>query len=1205
MTRLEDMIPGCILSGIAPGTALVRVVEIHWQTDACLTITCMDDRGRTTVSTLTCDEAEVRAVTVVDPARPWSFTGNSADFVLAAEAWRMRHAWLFDPFLAVHTCDVDPLPHQIDAVYGRMLPLVPLRFVLADDPGAGKTIMTGLLIREMLARGDLERCLIVCPGSLAAQWREELLRRFNLHFETVDDVRSAKDVFAGKSLVVARLDRLARNNELLEALEKTDWDLVVCDEAHKMSATVHGGEIHATRRFRLGRLLSSVARNFLLLTATPHNGRNEDFRLFLSLLDPDRFGGVAGSGAGSLDVTDIMRRLVKEQLLDFDGRPLFPERYAYTVSYELSPEERELYEAVTDYVRTQFNRADSLAGERRTTVGFALTVLQRRLASSPEAIYRSLTRRRERLEKRLEEARTTGFARSERCARNADGRLQSVFEGGWDEDECPEEDLERAESFADGASAARTLAELEAETEVLKSLEALAERVRNSGRDRKWTELANLLQDNRAMFDRAGEREKLIIFTEHRDTLTYIMNRISSLLGDAEAVVHIDGSMSRRDRLAMEDRFKNDPKAVVLVATDAAGEGLNLQRAHLVINYDLPWNPNRLEQRFGRVHRIGQKHVCGMWNLVAAETREGHVFQRLFEKLEEERKALGGRVFDILGSTDFGGRPLRDLIIEAVRAEGDADAPIPHSVAVAMDDALHRSRLEELLDKNALTDDVMDVPIAARIRADMDRMEARRLQPFFVQAFFGEAFARLGGLMEERERGRWEIVAVPSIVRARCRVAGTPVPGHYERVCFERARREGDVRAEFLCPGHPLLEAVVDLVLERFGSALTTGAVLVDERENGDEGAKLLVLVANAVVEGRSDQDGCARTLSKQAHFLEVDEKGNVVEAGAAPHLDYRPATWEQGMLALAYAAAHKSLFGDEARALALRFAREELVPRHLRDVQATREELADRKAKAVRLRMDAEIRYWDARAYELDRKARKEDGDGTAALEAQRARCWADDLAERKKKRLENIALEREVSALEPEIAGCCLLVPTSLLRRLAVKPDESDPEEAKESAGNESEVLPCPDAAVRKAVELAAMAAVMETERTLGNEPVDVSAARCGYDIESRPGGGGPLRLIEVKGRAAGHGDTVNVTRNEVIAALNKPEQFILAVVFVDRESIEVVYLQSPFRNQPDLSANYTNYNVEALIAAGSMIHRSTILHEGTRHAPSKEAH
>mgnify|MGYP000945558169 FL=1 len=730
MARLEDITVGASVVGILGGMP-VSIIAVKWYGNAVLEVTFKDERGQL-ASQLLYREDEER-LNVVANNLPWSFDADANLLRLVSEAYRIHLAHIFDPYLAVHTSAIEPLPHQISAVYQEMLPRLPLRYILADDPGAGKTIMTGLLIKELIVRGDLKRCMIVSPGNLAEQWQDELYHKFNLRFEilTNDRIESAVtgNVFAEASLCIVRLDKLSRNSEIQEKLRVTDWDLIVCDEAHKMSATVWGGEIKYTKRFQLGRLLSSITRHFLLLTATPHNGKEEDFQLFMSLIDQDRFEGVARSGSQAVDVSDVMRRLVKEELLKFDGTPLFPERIAYTVNYDLSPLEAKLYSAVTEYVQEEFNRADQLNSERKTTVGFALTILQRRLASSPEAIYQSLKRRRERLENRLAE---------EKLGKRAAEYAMPIYDD-YDDDDMPSSELEDIEEkVVDQATAAQTITELEAEIATLKKLERMANDVRTSGVDRKWDELSKLLQDNDNMFSSDGLREKLIIFTEHRDTLNYLANKIRSLLGKEETVVTIHGGLLRDERRKIQELFNQDKEVRILIATDAAGEGINLQRAHLMVNYDLPWNPNRLEQRFGRIHRIGQTEVCHLWNLVSRETREGMVFQRLFEKLEQEREALKGKVFDILGKLTFDNRSLRDLLIEAVRYGNNPD--VRARLYQVVDHSLDRKALQRLLDEYALTENTMDIQQVMAIREDMERMEAHKLQPHFIEAFFIEAF---------------------------------------------------------------------------------------------------------------------------------------------------------------------------------------------------------------------------------------------------------------------------------------------------------------------------------------------------------------------------------------------------------------------------------------------------------------------------------
>src|SRR4026208_1613324 len=407
MNKLQDPQHTAAVRGILPD-ALITVVSVQWFGSEALELTYKTAAGKVANELLyRHDEPRLE---IVEHGRPWSFDGDGALFRLVSEAQRIHLAHLFDPVLAVHTSVVEPLPHQITAVYESMLPRQPLRFLLADDPGAGKTIMTGLFVKELIARGDLQRCLIVCPGSLAEQWQDELYHRFHLPFEilTNDKLEAARtgNWFLETNLVIARLDKLSRNEDVQQKLQAPDcrWDLVVGDEAHKMSETVFGGETKYTKRYRLGQLLSTLTRHFLLMTATPHNGKEEDFQLFMALLDGDRFEGRFRDGVHMADVSDLMRRMVKERLLKFDATPLFPERIAYTQPYKLSDAEAQLYKAVTDYVREEFNRAEALENDKRAgTVGFALTILQRRLASSPEAILPSLRRPRERLGARLRE----------------------------------------------------------------------------------------------------------------------------------------------------------------------------------------------------------------------------------------------------------------------------------------------------------------------------------------------------------------------------------------------------------------------------------------------------------------------------------------------------------------------------------------------------------------------------------------------------------------------------------------------------------------------------------------------------------------------------------------------------------------------------------------------------------------------------------
>jgi SNF2 family DNA or RNA helicase len=1187
MAKLEELQPNASVRGILPDTA-VSVVTVQWFGSEALELTYKDPAGKV-ANQLLYRHDEPR-LSMVEAGRPWSFDGDGALFRLVSEAHRIRLAHLFDPVLAVHTSLVDPLPHQITAVYEAMLPRQPLRFLLADDPGAGKTIMAGLLIKELIARGDLKRCLIVCPGSLAEQWQDELYRRFQLPFEilTNDKLEAARtgNWFLENNLVIARLDKLSRNEDLQQKLQAPDcgWDLVVCDEAHKLSATFFGGEIKYTKRYKLGQLLGTLTRHLLLMTATPHNGKEEDFQLFLALLDGDRFEGRFRDGVHQAEVSDLMRRMVKESLLKFDGTPLFPERIAYTVSYRLSEPEAALYKQVSDYVREEFNRAEAVQnGDKRAgTVGFALTILQRRLASSPEAIYQSLHRRRERLEKKLRELQL--------LQRVADATPIVTTEPGLDADDvedledAPDNEVEQVEEeFLDKATAARTIGELKAEIATLDRLESLAASVRRSGEDRKWRELAGLLGTiftpgaiaNTAAEEpapygsgaipppKSSPHQKLVIFTEHRDTLTYLESRVGSLLGRRDAVVVIHGGMGREERLKAQESFKHDPEVQVLIATDAAGEGINLQRAHLMVNYDLPWNPNRLEQRFGRIHRIGQTEVCHLWNLVADETREGDVYRTLLDKLEEARQALGGQVFDVLGKLQFEGKPLRDLLLDAIRYGERPD--VRARLTKAIDNAVDRRQLQDLLAEGNLAHDAMDASRVARVREDMERADAKRLQPHYIESFFLEAFKQLGGTARSREPKRFEVTHVPAPVRNRDRLVGIgqPVLPRYERITFEKKEiaPQGQVPAAFICPGHPLLDATLDLTLERHRELLRRGTVLVDERDPGKT-PRVLFYLEHAIQDASVTKGGDRRAISKQMLYVEMDAAGQARHLQYAPYLDYRPLKADEPDVDLVFKRPESAWITRELEQKALGYAIAQVVPGHLNEVRTRRLEWITKTRAAVKERLTKEIGYWDHRAEDL--KLQEQAGKANAKLNSREARRRADDLQARMQKRLEQLDQEAQISALPPVVLGGLVVVPAGLLAELTGKAAPTDGESTDKLAS-----------------AAAAREAVMQIERALGFDPVDREFEKLGYDIESRCPKTGKLRFIEVKGRDA-TAATITVTKNEILYSLNKPEDFILAIVeFRPSEAHRTHYVRRPFQREPDFGVTSVNYDFADLLA------------------------
>ncbi len=1121
MLRLEDLRADTSVTGIVPSgpVDLIAVTGISPDTVRVVYRTVAGQLGEQILMRATEPALEL----VVSARTP--FDADAEDFKLAAEAVRLRAAAHTDPMLAVTSSDLAALPHQIEAVYGHLLDRVPLRFLLADDPGAGKTIMAGLYAKELMLRGNLSRCLIVAPGSLVEQWQDELFDKFGLRFQILSQdlaagVPRGENLFANHPLLIARMDQLARSATWRTALAESRWDLVIVDEAHRMSAHYYGREVAATKRYHLGRQLGEVADNLLLMTATPHAGKEQDFQLFLGLLDPDRFAGRYRADDHRTGADGLMLRRVKEELLTFAGTPLFPPRRAYTVPYELSAAEGELYDRVTEYVRQEFNRADQLSGARGNTVGFALTVLQRRLASSPEAILRSLRRRVARLTDRLREAEAAPAT-----LRGAGPTSPGGLDEAYDDDAPTAEREAREDEVLDAATAARTAEELRYEIGVLGELVALAERVRDAGTDRKWSELAALLREAPEIADVDGPR-KLIIFTEHRDTLSYLCQRVGELLGRPDAVVAIHGGMNREARRAVRDRFTTDPGCAVLVATDAAGEGLNLQQAHLMVNYDLPWNPNRLEQRFGRIHRIGQTEMCHLWNLVAANTREGEVFQRLLTKLAEQHTALRGKVFDVLGEA-FEEQPLHRLLVEAVRH--GARPEVRRHLAQVIDSQVGAAAAK-LLDERALHHDLRSDADVRRTRLDLEEARTRRLQPYYVDGFFRDAFARAGGRLTTREPGRFSIPDVPGAVRER-QTRTAPIRLRYDRVCFDRSaiRSDGRPTAELLAPGHPLLDAVVGHTIETLGPALERGTVLIDRLDRNEE-HRLLVAVSAEIV------DGLDRVVAKRFGYVELWSDGRSRD-GTAPFLDYAaPEQWEQGIVAHVVGQGWPA----DARQVAHEWAAGQHLPEWFASVRARRVELVERTRVQVRERLDREVTYWRE---ETDRLAQLPSSDPGVREKRRVAEQRVAELRQRRERRLTELDAEGHSQARPPTVAAIALVLPQGLVDRLAGR----------------STVAPDTVKVERRAIE-----AVLRAERELGRDPEELAHNNPGYDLRSTDPDG-HLVHIEVKGRQSGAADFF-VTNREIRVGQNA-DNYRLALVDVDLDHPdrdEVRYLHRPFADE-----------------------------------------
>ncbi|MFP4343587.1 MAG: helicase-related protein, partial [Anaerolineales bacterium] len=811
---------------------------------------------------------QLAQVEVVD-AHAVTRVERAEDFFLFVEAHRLRLAYQFDPHLAISVSQVDPLPHQIEAVYHYALQSPRLRFLIADDPGAGKTIMAGLILKELQYRALVRRVLIVAPGHLKYQWQRELKERFNEPFTLIDrhvmHASWAENVWEEHAAAIASIDFL-KQPDVRETLRSARWDLIIVDEAHKMSAYVYETsrqrKVDKTQRYRLGELLSQQTEHLLFLTATPHKGDEENFRLFLDLLRPGFFAQpeLLQESVESQDNPVFIRRL-KEDMLTFDGRPIFPPRHVHTVRFRLTAEEQALYNGVTRYVQDYFDRA-----KENRSISFALMILQRRLTSSTHAIHRSLERRIAKLEALLQ--------LPEKIREAPEDYLRAQNLSAEELADLPEEERERIEERLEHLTIAQNLEQVRAEIAQLEVLSAQAERVRRQEIESKLV----ALRDD--VLAHLGER-KLLIFTEFTDTLDYLAGDgqgdrpLGKLREWGYDVVTIHGGLHMDARIAAEHEFRD--RAQILVATEAAGEGINLQFCSLMVNYDIPWNPNRLEQRMGRIHRYGQDREVHIWNLVTRDTREGQLLERLFAKLEQMRQDLGDRVFDVIGELLPGTRLdelLRDAIFSQRRME-----ELEQQIAAVDERSLQRTMEEVFL--TGLATRHIDY---TGLHLEALEAEENRLVPEYVEDYFVRAFRRLEGRLERREGG-YRVPDVPYRLRDWAqdydfKTTYGQLFRTYGQVTFDKGYARHHPEAEFVAPGHPLLEAVNETLLTTFNGGAGSYALFGDP-EGEREGVFWFV-------EGEV-RDGSGRPAGRRVFCLYQPLEGAIRTLNPAVLWDHQP----------------------------------------------------------------------------------------------------------------------------------------------------------------------------------------------------------------------------------------------------------------------------------------------------------------------------
>lgn len=1030
-----------------------------------------------------------------------NFEASPRQVFLALETRRYRFASLYDPLLAMNTSKVDPLPHQIEAVYGYVLQLPRIRFLIADDPGAGKTIMAGLIIKELKLRHLARRILVVVPGHLKDQWRRELKERFEEIFAIVD--RGTMDAFYGENIwareqqVITSLD-FAKQDDVLASLASVHFDLVIVDEAHKMAAYRYGTKVDKTGRYRLGEVLSQSASHLLFLTATPHRGDAENFRLFLDLLEPGFFATpeMVEESISQQDNPLFIRR-VKEDLKDFEGRPLFLPRYVETKPFNLgveSPQEKELYNALSRYVNQQYNKALQRDNERKRNVAFALVILQRRLASSTYALLRSLARRQGRLHELLQ------GTREPRQVQNQSIDYETV-------EDLSEEDRWRQEEIWEALSVAGNLQELEREIQTLEILIEQARAVIESNNEIKLRHLKEALQD----LNRMHPGERILIFTESRDTLDYLEQRIQNW---GYTICTIHGGMHLDERIASEGIFRRG-EAQVMIATEAAGEGINLQVCNLMINYDIPWNPNRLEQRMGRIHRYGQNREVFIFNLVASDTREGRVFTRLFEKLKEIQRALGSdKVFDVLGEV-LQGKSLADLLLEAA-ASARSMEEILQELDIKVDES-YLTHVRECLGESLATH-FIDY---TRIREMADQAREHRLIPEYTEAFFKRAMDEISGKWHVRQDRKpiagqrfLNVENIPFSIRQTAEEDSFkkrfgPLQRSYSLVTFDKEAARQVPEAEFISFGHPLFEALLAWIERNFMNALQQGAIFTDPDGRLD-GA--LLFYEGEISDGRGqiagthlfvlfyDLASAEISMVNPAILWDVNEGGTIPPTPTLPLEDIKRQAW--------------SILLPELETYRRRSLQE-------RERQAAiKEKYGVQSLEYLILKLDGDlIRLFD-------RQQHGENVDLAIRNKEEQKHSYEHALTDLK----DTLAREQSLTLATPRFVGAARVVP---------RQDNAD------------EMGEDPD------VERIAMEEVMHYEREQGHSPEDVSAQNLGFDIRSTDTQG-HKRYIEVKGRAAV--GPVQLTQNEWFKAQRFKDDYYLYVLLNATTEQQLYIIRNP---------------------------------------------
>jgi superfamily II DNA or RNA helicase len=1059
------------------------------------------------------------------------FDGDPQRFRLGIEALRLGLAYEYDPYFALSIARVDPLPHQLEAVYDHFLRLPRIRFLLADDPGAGKTIMAGLLIKELKIRGLIKRTLIVTPASLSFQWQRELKDKFRENFEIIrSDVLRANygsNPWQDKNQVITSVSWVSRVDDANESLLRSQWDLIVVDEAHKMSAYSADKK---TLAYQLGEALSERTDHYLLMTATPHKGDPENFCLFLGLLDRDVYGDVRSleEAMKRHDAPFYLRR-IKEALVTFPDpetgkvKTLFTKRNVQTTEFQIDDDEWDFYDALTRYVEDQSIKAASDDSPRGRALGFTMAMLQRRFASSVYAVRRTLERMKDKREKILADPEAY---RQSQIAR----KLPEDFE------DLPEEEREEITAQLEDVVASVDPVALREEILQLGKLIVQACELEEREVERKLVVLKTVLTTQGIFND---PKMKLLLFTEHKDTLDFLAGDgrdgrpLGKLVKWGLSVTQIHGGMKIGDRDAPGSRIYAEREfresCQVMVATEAAGEGINLQFCWFMINYDIPWNPVRLEQRMGRIHRYGQEKDCLILNFVSTNTREGRVLQKLFERIKKIEDDLDpkrmGTVFNVLGDV-FASNQLEKMLRD-MYARNLTEDVIKSRIVEQVDTDRFRKIAHSALEGLAKR----ELNLSAILGKSAEAKE-RRLVPEVVEDFFLQA-APLTGIYPKEIQKDKHVFRVGRIPRTLWPVGERLEPRfgklgrEYKQVAFDKRFLTDDPTLEWVTPGHSLFECVRENVWERVQSDLNRGTLFYDINRN--EPGRLDVFSA-------AIRDGRGNTLHRRLFIVETEMSGAMTVRQPTLFLDLAlvpasdaPKTPENTTLPELDRVEHALV--------------EEALQPFLNEIAAQREKEIATIATHVEISLNALIDRQNLHMAELFEQQQKGDATPLLAANMKTTEDRLDELNGRLERRREELKQERHCTIADIRHHGRAWVLPHPERMSPGIAPMVRDEE-----------------------IEKIAIRAVTAHEEARGWRVESVEKDNRGFDLISRkphpedPQTAVEVRFIEVKGRAAV--GEIAVSSNEYKTAERLKKDYWLYAVFNCGSTPEIHIVQDPVR-------------------------------------------